>query len=175
MSKIFFYQNNMCSLAKSRCSCCMHSFWEGMLNKNCFMTKFHALNIVFICLICPKLPECCAMFGKGLHNFYYSSDEIISPWTQERTVTRLRGPRLSMETFSWWKPGSSPIYGEGFSKCHCHFLLQLRRVYIHREVWGIKYSQLQNSMKGTGRIFQSNSVLSFLPHWVACKCCCEVG
>lgn len=60
------------------------------IKKNYFMTKFHALNIVLFCLICPKLSECCAMFGKGLHNFPHLSDEIVSLWTQQRSITRLR-------------------------------------------------------------------------------------
>lgn len=43
----------------------------------------------FFCLICPKLSERGAVFGKGLHNFYYLSDEMIFVWIQQRTVTRL--------------------------------------------------------------------------------------
>lgn len=43
----------------------------------------------FFCLISPKLLECGALFGKGLHNFYYLPDEMVSVWTQQRTVTRL--------------------------------------------------------------------------------------
>lgn len=63
--KLFFYQNNICSLGKSRCSYSMHSFWERTLNKNYFMTKFHALSIVFFSWYDPNYQNVVPSLGKA--------------------------------------------------------------------------------------------------------------
>lgn len=63
---------------------------KGHWTKATSWQNFMLWILSFFCLICPKLSDCCVMFGKGLHNFYCLSDEIVYPWSQQRTVTRLR-------------------------------------------------------------------------------------